>query len=108
MTEPRVSLAPLQVADLDRARLRDLATDVAALTTDLDVLVKTSEGYVDPDVRPTLDDAISALVAGTVRALQLRYRFDGRLYWDTILTTPNGFRLVRTDVTATMNQGTAP
>lgn len=104
MTTSDVELAPLQIADLDPARLRDLATDVAALGEELEVRVKRREGYVDPEARRGLDDAVAELLSGGAMAVQLRYRFDGRIYWDTLLAMPHGFRLVRTDVTTSMGK----
>jgi len=108
MTDEEIPLAPLQVADFDDERLRELATDVAALGSEIDVRIKAHAGYVDPGRRLTLDDAIAELVSGGALAVQLRYRFEGRLYWDTLLATRPGYRLVRTDVTTTMEKDATP
>lgn len=39
--------------------------------------------------------ALDRLLAGTARAVQVRYRFDGHEWTDTIVAVPRGFRVVR-------------
>jgi hypothetical protein len=44
----------------------------------------------------TLAEGLAFLLDGTVRALQLRYRHDGAVWWDTLMPTPHKtFRIVR-------------
>ena len=40
------------------------------------------------------------LKAGDVRGVQLRYRYAGREWTDTVLRVPGGYRLVRMEVPA--------
>ncbi|MBX9579414.1 MAG: hypothetical protein K2X87_03825 [Gemmataceae bacterium] len=39
--------------------------------------------------------ALERLLARTARAVQIRYRFDGHEWTDTVLAVPGGFRVVR-------------
>jgi len=43
----------------------------------------------------TLSEAKSALIAGQVRGIQIRYLYDGGEWWDTLLAQEAGIRLVR-------------
>lgn len=54
--------------------------------------------------RLTLADARAALTSGTVAALQVRYRFDGADWCDTLIRTASGARLIRIDVSHALAQ----
>ena len=43
----------------------------------------------------TLADARRLLEERAVRGLQIRYRYDGADWWDTLMVLPEGWRLVR-------------
>jgi hypothetical protein len=43
----------------------------------------------------SLAEALEQLSSGTALGAQLRYSYKGADWWDTLLRTPNGFRLVR-------------
>lgn len=82
---------------LDGPTLDALFADIAAHTELLDVYVKggperrASEGPADLV-------AARAALSGGARGVQLRYRWDGVEWRDTILVVPAGFRVVRTRV----------
>lgn len=42
-----------------------------------------------------LAEAFAALQQGQVRGIQVRYRFEGEPWWDTVIALGAGFRLVR-------------
>jgi hypothetical protein len=45
-----------------------------------------------------LEEAFTALRDRTVRALQLRYNYQGHRWCDTIVPAPSGWRLTRIDL----------
>ena len=96
MNEPEVPLPPVHIADIDGDKLRELFFDVESLGEDLEIVIKHSaEGHVDRGPRPSLSEAIAQLLLGTALGVQLRYRFQGADWWDTLMRTAQGFRLVR-------------
>lgn len=92
MNEP-IPLAQLTTADLDEATLASLFADIATLTTVDEVLVKGAETAYAGSAG--LEQARQLLVAGA-RGMQIRYRWNGEAWWDTLVRTPAGIRLVRT------------
>ena len=96
MNEPDVPLPPVHIANIDGEKLRELFFDVESLGEHLEIVIKpSSEGYVDRGRPPSLGEAITQLLQGTALGVQLRYRFQGADWWDTLLRTAEGFRLVR-------------
>jgi hypothetical protein len=89
-------LPDLQVALLDPETLAALERDLGALP-DLDVRTKGGPRSRTDDAPTSLSAAFGALRDGRVRAVQVRYRFDGVAWCDT-LTGGDGIRLVRTQL----------
>lgn len=87
---------PLLVKGLiDAATLRQLFTDLAAAATVHGVREKCGPtAYTGVD-ELTPDVALNRLLSGVARATQVRYRFDGHEWTDTIASLPSGFRVVR-------------
>lgn len=90
-------LPDLHQAELDEPTLRQLFQDVAAHTELMEVIPKhAATGHVPEIAAITLAEGLALLLGGGVRALQLRYRHNGTLWWDTLMPTPHGtFRIVR-------------
>lgn len=88
------SLPPLHRADLDPATLAALFADLGALATIDAVRVKGAAAAC------TLAEAQDALTAGAA-GVQIRYRWGGSAWLDTILRTPTGLRIVRMPIPAT-------
>lgn len=88
-------LAELHQAELDEATVDQLFADIAALTRVIEVLPKYDSRSYAPDAPITLDEARELLRAGTLRGVQVRYRHDGAQWWDTLMRTPTGVRVVR-------------
>jgi hypothetical protein len=87
---------PLQIADLDLDRLRDLFADIAALSEGLTIVLKRAAvEAADTGARASIDEALEGLCRGAVVGVQLRYGFAGALWVDTVMRSPEGFRLVR-------------
>lgn len=90
-------LPDLHQAELDETTLRQLFQDVSAHTQLMEVIPKhAASAYVPEIAAITLAEGLELLLAGGVRALQLRYRHAGTVWWDTLMPTPQGtFRIVR-------------
>jgi len=94
--EEEIALPPLHLADIDLAKVRELFTDVDALGEGLEIVLKHgAEAHVGGAACTSLADAERLLASGAVLGLQLRYQYRGGDWWDTIMRTPDGFRLVR-------------
>lgn len=90
-------LPDLHQSELDEATLRQLFDDVRSHTELMEVIPKhAATGYVPEIAAITLAEGLGFLLEGSVRAIQLRYRHAGALWWDTLMPTPQGtFRIVR-------------
>jgi hypothetical protein len=95
-TESPLALPPLQQAPLDAATVDQLFADLATCTQVLAVIPRHAARTMIVEPSISLADAHAALRAGTLRGVQIRYRYDGREWTDTLLPTPDGgARLVR-------------
>jgi hypothetical protein len=88
-------LAELAQAELDAATLDTLERDLTTLTTVLDVQVKGAAATYAVGTGTALAEALAALRVGAVRGVQVRYAYQQEVWWDTLLRTPAGVRLVR-------------
>ncbi len=99
MSLPDPELPELHQSVLDADTVRQLVSDVSSLTEILEVIPKgTSDKYVaDPGSASTMNIELGRdlLLAGEIRGLQIRYRHEGAQWWDTLLSTPEGFKIVR-------------
>lgn len=99
---PEIPLPPLQEAVLDEATLDRLFFDIAEAAEVVSVSLKASASARVGD-RPRAgrggDDLALARRAlgddGTALGVQIRYRFGGSEWCDTLLRLPSGVRLVR-------------
>jgi hypothetical protein len=94
MSETLKEFPQLQQVAVDDALLDALVADLTALTEILCVMPKAGAGRVVPKTVP-LDDGAQMLREGNLRGLQIRYRYEGDEWWDTLMQTPNGIRLTR-------------
>lgn len=99
MTQPTFTEGPpvpLMVDGvIEATTLRQLFADLASSATVVGVREKRSpSAYANAD-ESTPDTAFARLLSGVARATQVRYRFDGHEWTDTILSVPGGFRVVR-------------
>lgn len=92
MSDAPPPLPDLEDGLLDDAGLAALATDISALSTDITVRCKGVGVYSAP---ASLLDAVAALRAGAVAAVQIAYRYDGKRWIDTVMPAPGGWRVVR-------------
>lgn len=90
-----VVLPDLHEALLDDATLAQLFFDLEAAAEVIDVRLKgQAEARADEGV-VTLRTARAGLESNAVQGVQIRYRFAGAEWWDTLIRTPSGVRLVR-------------
>ena len=90
-----IDLPPLSDVILDDAQLAQLVLDIARAAELLDVSIRP-RGLRRPAAgpRPSLEDALGAL-SRRAASVQLRYRYQGEEWWDTLLLVDVGVRLVR-------------
>ena len=89
------SLPDMQQAILDPSTLTQLFRDIELCGERIEVIPKYSaEGYI-PAGLITMGEGCALLASGKLRGLQLRYHYDGYDWWDTLMKTPQGIRLVR-------------
>lgn len=99
MTQPTFAdgpPVPLMVEGLiDPPTLTRLFADLDATATGVSVREKGGPGeYAGAGETPPAV-ALERLLAGTARATQVRYHYDGHEWTDTVLAVPGGFRVVR-------------
>lgn len=90
-----IELPEMHQGELRPEELDDLLRDVELATELLGVTVKGAPRERTGDVAVPLAEARERLLRGEVRGIQLRYRYQGSQWWDTVLRAPSGFRLVR-------------
>jgi hypothetical protein len=100
MIDERTPLPALGTAELTSEALLEVVSDIELLSEVLLVQCKFGRAQqIDPAAQPGFRDAISQLLSGAVVGLQVRYRHAGHEYWDTIMRTGSGYRIVRIDHT---------
>lgn len=93
-------LPNLYSGELDLAALSTLFEDLSAHAQVTEILVKGGATQHASGVRASLPEAYALLVAGAVRAVQIRYRWENQDWSDTILKTAGGARVVRMTASA--------
>lgn len=90
-------LPPLYEACLDATQVAALFADLEAegLAVQVVVRARAHRAVQGRGAAPTLAEARALLSGGSGAAVQLRYRYDGALWWDTLTPTPAGVRLIR-------------
>ncbi len=90
-------LPDLHTAELDAHGLNALLADIAALGEVTEIIPKqAAREQVTDGATPLALDDVPGLFAKGARGVQIRYRFEGAEWWDTLMALPGGaFRLVR-------------
>ncbi len=87
-------LPELHQTILNEEMLRALFTDLAACTEILAVMPKAGPGYVTPqDIG--LEEGESLLTQGTLRGLQIRYLYQNKEWWDTLINREGQIHITR-------------
>jgi hypothetical protein len=104
-------LPPIHQAVLDATMLDQLFFDIEHGAEFLGAVTKGARNAfaaAGPGVALTsVADARAALLSGANVGVQLRYRFAEEEWWDTLLCTPAGVRLVRISHTRALLQESA-
>ncbi len=99
MTQPAFAdgpPVPLMVEGvIDPPTLTRLFADLESAASVLGVREKGGPGAFAGADELSPAAALGRLLAGAARAVQVRYRFDGHEWTDTMLAVPTGFRVVR-------------
>lgn len=99
MTQPTFAdgpPVPLMVEGLiDPPTLTRLFADLESAASVLSVREKGGPGEFAGAGESSTAATLGRLLAGTSRAVQISYRFDGYEWTDTVLAAAGGFRLVR-------------
>jgi hypothetical protein len=91
-----LKLPDLNQATLDWPGVEALLRDIAACTQVTEIIPKAAaQGYVTDGVALTLLEARRLLQERAVWGVQIRYRYEGADWWDTLMVLPGGWRLVR-------------
>ncbi len=94
--EAPLELPPLHTTMLDAAQVEQLLGDIEAWTELIEILPKyAAQGRVPDVVSVSLAEARTLLATRAVRGLQLRYRYDGADWWDTLMLAGDRYRVVR-------------
>ncbi len=89
-------LPALHTTMLDFAQVEQLLTDIELCTQLQEIVPKyAAQGQVPETAQVTLAQARELLSARAVRGLQLRYRYEGADWWDTVMVLGEQFRVVR-------------
>lgn len=93
--EAGIELPELREAALDAAGLRALFGDLEAAARIHGLKLKAAPGVRARSDAVTPQDALALLLAGSVRGVQVRYRYAEQTWCDTILASSDGYRVVR-------------
>lgn len=92
-------LPPMRAAVLSTDEVAALFADIGQFGSDVQLMQRANDSSrataTTAKMGEQLELAKLALVTGTVPRLQIRYRWDGSLWIDTLKTQPDGFHLVR-------------
>ena len=81
---------------LDLAQVEQLLGDIEACAQITEIIPKHgARSQVSETAGITLGDARQLLRERSIRGLQLRYRYEGADWWDTLMVAGEQFRLVR-------------
>ncbi len=82
-------------AFLDPATLEKLFEDLDVVADILAVLAKGGNRDRAHGGTMTLDEGKDLFMSKSVKGIQIRYRYDDAEWWDTLMHTPGGVRIIR-------------
>ena len=89
------NLPDVQESVVDAATIDRLFFDLSQLAEIVDVKIKAAKEAYASAAAPTLTAARAALAARHALGVQLRYRYQGVEWIDTLFAVADGFRIVR-------------
>jgi hypothetical protein len=87
-------LPELHQSVFDEATLEVYIADLNACTEILVVMPKAGPGYVAPK-SIQLEEGAQLLLAGKLRGLQIRYRYQNEEWWDTLINREGQIHITR-------------
>jgi ferredoxin-type protein NapG len=90
-----IELPELTETTFDEVGLRSLFRDLDALTEVDEIRLKHSARAHAAGSPPDLDEALAQVLSGQARGVQIRYRYRGEAWCDTVLPGAGGHRVVR-------------
>lgn len=94
-TPDGLKLPDLHEGLLDKDTLHQLFTDIAKHTKVFGIIARYQKRGFEDGTNVSLRQAEKLLNDKQVRAVQIRYLYENGEWWDTLMPTPNGIRLVR-------------
>lgn len=92
-------LPPMREALLSREQVEEVFSDIEQLATDVLLMQRSSRtaqaSVSQADRSHNLQVAKTSLLSGSLARVQIRYRWQGALWIDTLEAKPGGFRIVR-------------
>lgn len=95
MNDEPVTVPPLYQAQLDATQLAALLADLRALAPNARASIREPSAQRASPGSLSLDDALARWSPREGASLQLRYRYEGLEWFDTLTRTGHGARLVR-------------
>lgn len=92
---PTLALPELHEAILDEPTLDQLFRDIEQFAQISEIVPKFQTGTYVGENSISLPEARELIARMEVRALQIRYTFQESDWWDTLMLTPQGVRLIR-------------
>jgi len=95
MNDDSEKLPEMSEAVLSDDEVAALVRDLRACTEIMGITIKSGPGGADDQRQLSIDEAAQLLLERAVRGVQVRYRYDGAGWTDTLMPTADGIRLVR-------------
>ena len=94
-THHPIDLPELRQADIDDETLDQLFSDIAEQATLLEVIPKAHDESFISSNRISLPEARLLLENAKVKEVQVRYCYKNAEWWDTIMITPDAYKIIR-------------
>lgn len=94
-SEDSFSLPAVYQKIVDEVTLDDFFRDLAHCAEVIQIIPKWREKQYVSQAAMTLEEAHGVLISQKVRGIQIRYRYEGAEWWDTLLHTKEGVEVTR-------------
>ncbi len=94
-TSDTPQLPDVQQSLLDAEGVRRLIAEITQHAEVTEVIPRGNARQYVGEGSVTLEEGRDLLLGGCLTGLQIRYRYEGAVWWDTLLCTPQGVRVVR-------------
>lgn len=90
-----MQLPDLHQTILDCAGVDALFHDIDSCTEVIEVIPRYADRRYASEQTLSLNEGRQRLRDGTLQGVQIRYMYEGSQWWDTLMRTPQGVRVVR-------------